>query len=89
MQSNDAFGVEEKADIEVLARGKKLFAGAWAVQIYVTDRGTDRLVQLVALGDSAFAKFSAGMAQDRHFLRESPNLGVSKKIRNEIANALA
>ena len=88
LQTDDAFGVTEAPDIGVLAEGKKFMGGAWAVQILVYDRGNDRFVELIALGDSGFTKFQASMAGDRGYLRESPSLGTSRKIRDQIANSL-
>lgn len=88
LQIDDAFGVTENPDIGVLAQGRKFMGNPWAVQIYVYDRGNDRLVELIALGDSGLTKFAAGMASDKQFLRQSPSLGTSKKMRDEIANAL-
>lgn len=86
LEINDPFNVSIPPDIAVVAQGHKAFQGAWAVEICVYDRGNDRIVELVALGDSMMTKAMFGMAQRRDMMAASPNLGLSKKIRNQIAD---
>jgi len=72
---------DDKAEIEIIAQGQSLLGGQWAVQAYVFDRGHDRLVTLVALGDGGFTRAMNGA-------RNTASLGGSIKKRDEIAAAL-
>ncbi|SMH50551.1 hypothetical protein SAMN06295885_3575 [Rathayibacter oskolensis] len=72
---------DDKADIEVVAQGRGLVGGSWAVQVFVRDTGQKRNVELVALGDSGMARVMDGY-------RNSISLQASVKKRDEIAAAL-
>ena len=55
-------------------------ARGWGIEIYVTDLGTKRSVELIALGDGLMRKMSGG---------EFFDLGLGKKHRDKLANMLA
>ncbi|KQP95964.1 hypothetical protein ASG06_17890 [Rathayibacter sp. Leaf185] len=72
---------DEKAAIEVVAQGRGLVGGSWAVQVFVWDAGQKRTVELVALGDSGMARVMDGY-------RNSISMQASLKKRDEIAASL-
>lgn len=76
---------DDHADIEIVAQGGEpimgLSTGSWAVQIYVVDRGMEREIALVALGDNL-------LTRAWNSIRNSMSLSKSIKKRDEIADAL-
>ena len=52
----------------------------WGIEVYVTDLGNAREVQMVALGDGVRSKMSGGYFFD---------LGIGKKQRDKLAQMLA
>lgn len=101
--NDDALGGlgTSSADIEVVISGEerkglfKAVAGYWAVQVYVTDQGAARHVELIALGESTMTKIMSGvkygsnvlaaaLSQERFF-----EMKFSKIHRDEIARALS
>lgn len=72
--------VGSPADIELLAQREGV-GGAWAVQVYAWDRGADRTVSLVALGDGGFSRSMHGM-------RNTVSLSKSVKKAREAAELL-
>lgn len=74
---------DERAEIEIIGRGKTpLLGGLWAVQVYVSDRGSSREILLVALGDAALSRAWSGV-------RYSTSLTQSIKKRDQIAQFLS
>jgi len=72
---------DDRSDIEVvLNSGPGLLSGAWAVQVYVTDTGASRNIELVAVGDSGFTRAIGGT-------RNTISLSRSKQKQHEIAAA--
>lgn len=55
-------------------------ARGWGMQIYVTDLGSSRAVELIALGDGVLQKMSGGAFFD---------LGMGKRHRDKLASMLA
>lgn len=69
--------------ISVGLEGKNILgfgARGWGVQVFVTDMGNSRAVELIALGDGIMAQMSGG---------EFFDLGLGKKQRNKIAEMLS
>lgn len=70
-------------DVAVIMTGKnRLGAGprGWGMQIYVTDLGNSRSVELIALGDGILHKMSGGDFFD---------LGLSKKFRDKLERKIS
>ncbi|MET8172611.1 hypothetical protein [Streptomyces clavifer] len=78
VQGNDN-PFDENADFQAYASLKTLFGG-WIVQIYITERGDVREVQLVALGSSALGRALHGLrnAYSRSDSREKASAVVEQ-----------
>ena len=75
-----------KADIEVGISGTPglLSNGqTWGIQVYVTDTGASRHVEIIALGDSLFSRSAAIYSGNGSFLPKE-----SKKKMHDMANRL-
>jgi len=81
----DAFGVEEHPDLDVLATGTKLL-GRWAVEISVTDTGSDRIVEFTPLGMGLLARTVVG-ALNSDEIGQNAKIGTSSKVAQEMAAA--
>lgn len=78
--------LDEKPDIGVLIEQKvSFFGGIGAVQVIVTNRGSHREIELVALGTGISEGVAAGFAQDVSGLRQ---IGASQKLVARLIDAL-
>lgn len=73
---------DDHADIEVVAHGRSsLLGGWWVVQVFVLDDGSERIVNVIALGDGGFARAMGGA-------RSTVSIAASVKTANQIASHL-
>jgi len=79
--SNPLDSLNGSPDVAVVGTGQSLLGGGWAVHAYVTDLGTHRHVELVALGDSGFTRAFDG-------IRNSLSLGKSSEKMAQLADDL-
>lgn len=75
--SNPLDSFSTNPDISVVASGKGLVRGKWAVQTYVTDAGSTRRIALIALGDSGGMRAFNGT-------KNTLSLGKSSEVLAEI-----
>ena len=73
--------LDDPPDLAVLVEKGSLLGGSSAVQVHINDEGDHRLVAVVALGDSGFARAMAGA-------RNSVSFAGSKKLAASIVDAL-
>jgi hypothetical protein len=78
--TNGLLDSEPPADIELVA-DKQTITGAWAVQVFVTDRAQHREVTLVALGDS-------GASRAFHGIKNTLSLSKSIRLAEKAAAAI-
>ena len=72
--------LDDPADLAVLVAKNGLIGGASAVQVHVNDEGDHRVIGIIALGDSGFARAWGGA-------RNTVSFGGSKKLAATIADA--
>lgn len=72
---------DDRADIEIVAQGNSMLSGDWCVQVYVVDKGDERRVAVVALGDGGFTRAF-------HGARNTVSLSKSIRKRDIIAAAI-
>ncbi|MCO7274086.1 hypothetical protein [Cellulosimicrobium cellulans] len=73
--------LDDPPDFSILAEKRGLIGGDSAIQVHINDNGDHRLVLLVALGDSGFARAMQGA-------RNSLSFGGSKKFAATVAEAI-
>ena len=92
-QETDPFGSTGTIpDIMVVLDGQPsalAWAEHWGVQVYVTDAGSERRVELVALGDSFGAQMAMGMQNRNGAGNIMYVMRKSEKKMHELASVLA
>lgn len=74
--------LDDPPDFSILAEKSGLIGGDSAIQVHINDNGDHRLVSIIALGDSGFARAMAGA-------RNSLSFGGSKRFAAAVAEAIS
>ncbi|GAB2559475.1 hypothetical protein [Leucobacter ruminantium] len=73
--------LDDPSDLAVLVEKNGLIGGSSAIQVHVNDEGDHRLLAIIALGDSGFARAWGGA-------RNTVSFGGSKKLAATLADAV-